>query len=217
MTNLEAVLFDMDGTLVETESLWKKSEVLTMEHFGQAWTKADMRDATGGPFERVAQIMADRCGVSIDEISSVLDENIRSLFLNEEIAVQTGARELVSSVEAAGVPLALVSNSWRVLVDLILSRVGIQFETTVAGDEISRPKPDPLPYFTAAEMLNVNIKNCVVIEDSEPGILSGIASGAAVVALQTYFEIAPAPRLQIVDSLDELDVQDLERLVGSQS
>ena len=215
VSQLEAVLFDMDGTLVETESLWKLSERQTMTHFGQQWTKEDEVDATGGPFERVAQIMADRAGVSIDAINSVLDDTIQGLFRNNEIVVQTGVTELVAEIESAGLPIALVSNSYRALVDIIKSRVDVDFALTIAGDEVPEPKPDPGPYLLAAERLGVDIKNCVVLEDSEPGIASGIACGAGVIAIPGQFEVPSGPRIKVVKSLYEVSLADLEELVAN--
>lgn len=213
MNQLEAVLFDMDGTLVETESLWKLSERSTMENFGQVWSKADEVDATGGPFERVAQIMADRAGVDVAEINTVLDVTIRELFSNSPIDVQPGVVELVGQIEAAGLPMALVSNSYRALVDIICSRVNFDFKLTIAGDEVAEPKPSPGPYLLAAERLGVDIKNCVVVEDSEPGIASAIASGAAVVAIPGSLQVPEAPRIQVVASLADVDLDSLQRLV----
>ncbi|MFZ1362357.1 MAG: HAD family phosphatase [Candidatus Nanopelagicales bacterium] len=213
MRKLEAVLFDMDGTLVETESLWKLSERTTMQKFGQPWTREDEIDATGGPFERVAQIMADRAGVQVDEINAVLDETIQDLFRNRPIELQPGVAQLIDELEQAGIPIALVSNSYRALVDIINSRIDVEFVLTVAGDEVEIPKPDPGPYLTAADSLDVDIKNCIVIEDSEPGIASAIASGAAVVAIPGHNDVPDAPRIQVIQSIEELSVGALENLV----
>lgn len=219
MSQLEAVLFDMDGTLVETESLWKLSERTTMEKFGQPWTREDEIDATGGPFERVAQIMADRAGVQVDEINTMLDETIQDLFRNREIVLQPGVADLISQIVAAGIPIALVSNSYRALVDIINSRVDVEFQLTIAGDEVEEPKPDPGPYLLAAQQLGVDIKNCIVLEDSEPGIASAVASGAAVVAIPGHNipgngDVPDAERMRIITSIEELGLADLEALVA---
>lgn len=214
MRTLEAVLFDMDGTLVETESLWKLSERTTMQKFGQPWTREDEIDATGGPFERVAQIMADRAGVKVDEINAVLDETIQDLFRNSSIELQPGVAELISELDEAGIPIALVSNSYRALVDIINSRIDVEFVLTVAGDEVEVPKPDPGPYVTAARELGVDIRNCIVIEDSEPGIASAVASGAAVVAIPGHNDVPEAPRIHVIRSIEELSLTELEDLVA---
>lgn len=214
MRTLEAVLFDMDGTLVETESLWKLSERTTMQKFGQPWTREDEIDATGGPFERVAQIMADRAGVKVDEINAVLDETIQDLFRNSSIELQPGVAELISELDEAGIPIALVSNSYRALVDIINSRIDVEFVLTVAGDEVEIPKPDPGPYVTAARELGVDIRNCIVIEDSEPGIASAVASGAAVVAIPGHNDVPEAPRIHVIKSIEELSLTELEDLVA---
>lgn len=215
MNQLHAVLWDMDGTLVETESLWKKSERSTMAHFGQEWSKADERDATGGPFERVAQVMADRAGVEIAEINTILDSTIQDLFRNNPIELQPGVATLIVQMRDANLPLALVSNSYRALVDIIHGRVDVEFELTIAGDEVPEPKPSPGPYLAAAAKLNVNIRNCVVIEDSEPGVASAIASGAAVIAIRDELDIPTGPRIRVVQSLAELTLADLQILVAN--
>lgn len=186
-----------------------------MEKYGQPWTREDEIDATGGPFERVAQIMADRAGVDVDEINRVLDDTIQNLFRNNAIELQPGVPELIAEIEAAGLPTALVSNSYRALVDIINSRVDVEFVLTIAGDEVPEPKPDPGPYLLAAEQLGVEIANCVVIEDSEPGIASAVASGAGVIAIPGDLKVEPGPRIKIVKSLEEVTLADLQELIAN--
>jgi HAD superfamily hydrolase (TIGR01509 family) len=126
-----------------------------------------------------------------------------------------GALELLTALQAADVPTALVSSSYSVLVDAVLARLAVQFDVTLAGDEVTLAKPDPEPYLTACSQLGTAPATTVVLEDSPAGVASAEAAGCAVVAVPSVEGVAfaPGPRRWVTPSLTEVDVPGLGALV----
>lgn len=214
MTGLQAVLFDMDGTLVETESLWHESEIRTMAQFGYEWTEVDRASSVGGPVDRVIDYMGERAGANTQDISRVIVSEIEHLMSTRPLILQPGAHELHSALVAAGFPVGLASNSWRTLMELVLDSTALTFDATIAGDESKANKPDPYPYLRLAQVLGVDPARCVVIEDSSTGIAAGIGAGAAVVAVpEVSRTMQPASGCLVVDSLETVSVDLLCELV----
>ncbi len=215
MTELAAVLFDMDGTLVETESMWHEAEIRTMAHFGAGWSAADRDISVGGPFDRVIEYMAEKVDADPGDVAREMVTEIETMMGTRTLPLQPGVAELHSAIVMAGIPTALVSNSWRVLMDLVLVAVGLDFDVTIAGDEVSANKPEPLPYLKACELLNVSPSDVVVIEDSNVGVASATAAGCSVVAIPGINTIGPAPRRLIVASLTEVSLATLREVAAS--
>ncbi|CAB4849757.1 unannotated protein [freshwater metagenome] len=206
-----AVLFDMDGLLVQTEQVWHEAEGIVVASLGAEWGPEHQGALVGGPIEYAVAYMVDHAGGGHDhdEVRTLLVDTVERLLLAEPVHWCPGARELLLALEAAGVPCALVSASWRNLVDAVsaavLHEVGHgMFATTIAGDEVERTKPFPDPYLLAAERIGVAPEHCVVLEDSHTGARAGMAAGALVVAVPSLRSIEPAPGLLVVGSLLEL-------------
>ena len=206
-----AVLFDMDGLLVETESLWFQAETTIVTDLGGIWTDAHSVAMVGGPVERAVAYMIEQVEgehdllVVRDRLLSTMEELLRT----EPIHWRPGARDLLLALQERAVPCALVSASWRALVDAVLDAVSHDvgadiFATTVAADDLPRTKPHPDPYLEAARRLGVEPLDCVVLEDSHTGVQAGLASGALVVAVPSYTEIPPSHGMRQVGSLTEL-------------
>lgn len=214
MSELQAVLFDMDGTLVETESLWHESEVQTMAHYGASWSEEEQEAAHGGPFEPVVQYMAQRTGVPFDEVGATLVSSITGLMQSRPLPIQPGIQQLHDELRAAGIPTGLVTNSFRQLAEIVLESTGLQFDVSVAGDEIAENKPHPMPYLVACSKLGVDPANTVVLEDSMTGIESALAAGCFVVAIPQIVTIEQAPRQIIVHSATQIDLFRLTQLIA---
>ena len=210
---LEAVLWDMDGTLVRTEELWLLSEERTMADFGSHWDAQDQAVAVGGPLDRVINYMATRVGRPEAEVADRIIAEIEELMRTSHIAWMPGARELHDEIAAADIPQGLVSNSWRELVDAALTDLNTAFEVVIAGDEVAHPKPDPEPYASACARLGARPEHTVVLEDSPTGVTAGLAAGCFVVAIPHIGGISPAPRLTVLDTLAGVSLAQLQAIV----
>lgn len=207
---LAAVLWDMDGTLVRTEELWLESEVRTMAHFGSHWDAQDQAVAVGGPMERVIGYMARRVGRPEVEVETYIVREIADIMRAEHIPWMPGAQRLHQDLAAEGIPQALVSNSWRDLMDTALSELHTSFDVTIAGDEVPRPKPDPMPYEVAAAHVGADPRDCVVLEDSPTGVQAALSAGCHVIGVPHVGSLRPDPRLLVVDSLTQVSVAMIE-------
>jgi len=215
---LEAVLVDMDGTLVDTERLWYLGEIDTMAALGSEWTEADQAWALGGPQMRVAQYMVDKAGsaLSASVVSDRLTANVLRHFVDGDVSFTPGTEDLLDGLQAAGIPMALVSSSPRQFIDVVLERLGTEhFSTTIAGDEAPHQKPHPAPYLMAAERLGARIHRCAILEDSPTGVAAGLASGGLVVAIPHMVPIEPGERLVVVSSLAEVTPAHLEEWLAT--
>ena len=206
-----AVLFDMDGLLVETEELWYEAERVLMDEIDVEWGPEHQEVLVGGPLEFAVAYMIEVAGGGHDHdvMLNKLMVEMERVLRTEPVHWRPGAKELVAALEQRGVPMALVSASWRSLIsavhDSVLHELGHEvFVTTVAGDEVVRTKPFPDPYLLAAERIGVDPRHCVVLEDSNTGAQAGVASGALVVAVPSYVVIEPADGLRVVRSLQDL-------------
>ena len=216
MSQLQAVLFDMDGLLVDTEPLWFDVELEVMAKLGGEWTQADQSAVLGSSSAMAARYMIQRSGADTDPAVVVrwMDDGIVRR-VREQVIILPGAVALLEDLHAAGVPCGLVSASVRPMVDAVLARVGAaHFAVTISGDDVSRNKPDPEPYLKAIAALDADPSRCVVLEDSPNGVAAGLAAGCQVVAVPHAATIQPAERLRVVESLGEVSAESLEALVG---
>lgn len=201
---LQAVLWDMDGTLVDSEPVWARVQIDLLTSLGATWTVEDSMRLVGSDLADAVQVWMGALPdgvVSAEELADrMFGEVVRSL--KDDVVLRPGALELLQALKAAGVPCALVSASYRVMIDAVLSHLGPElFDVVVAGDEVRNGKPHPEPYLTAAQELDVDPADCVVIEDSPGGTASGTAAGAFVVAVPQWVSIPEAPRRLVLESL----------------
>ncbi|MEU7364482.1 HAD family phosphatase [Streptomyces hygroscopicus] len=212
---LQAVLLDMDGTLVDTEGIWWDAEVAIFAELGHALAEEYRHVVVGGPMSRSAQFLIEATGadIALAELTGLLNSRFTEL-LDGTVPMLPGARRLLTELAAHGVPTALVSASHRRVMDRILRSLGPEhFTLTVAGDEIERTKPHPDPYLFAAARLAADPGRCVVIEDTATGVRAGEAAGCRVVAVPSVVPIEPAVGRTVVGSLEEVDLPFLRTLV----
>jgi HAD superfamily hydrolase (TIGR01509 family) len=211
-----AVLFDMDGLLIDSEPVWSVAEAELMAELGGSWNAGMKAALIGKHLEETASMFlsfAPGSGRDEDWVMAFLLRRMRELF-GQELPWRPGARELLDALGARAVPLALVSSSYRSLVDAALVDIGAdRFAVTVAGDEVEHPKPDPEPYLRAALAVGVPPESCIVLEDSMTGVLAGEAAGCVVVGVPGYFPLPEAPGRRVVPSLVDIDPDWLLRLV----
>jgi HAD superfamily hydrolase (TIGR01509 family) len=213
---LAAVLFDMDGTLVDSEKVWDVGLTeLAHGYGGELSVQARIR-MVGTSMTESMTILHDDLGQPWrDPADSVewLEKRVKELFA-DGLVWRPGAAELLADVHAAGIPMALVTATRRHLVEVALQTIGrSHFAAVVCGDEVDETKPHPLPYLTAARLLGVDIRRCVAIEDSPTGVASALAAGAAVLAVPCEVDLSGTGGVSLVPSLAAVDVGYLRRLV----
>jgi HAD superfamily hydrolase (TIGR01509 family) len=212
---LEAVFFDMDGLLVDSERVWLEIETEVMARLGAEWTAEHQAHLVGGSMERTVGYMLAVSGSdeSPEAIESWMSGGMVAR-LSQGVQVMPGASELLDALRAEGVPVGLVTSSLRDIADAVLKSVGRdRFDVVVTAGDVTRTKPDPEPYLTAAGLLGVEPVRCVVLEDSPNGVAAATAAGCAVVAVPSVLPIDPAPGRLVVSSLTEVGVADLRALI----
>ena len=210
-----ALLWDMDGLLVDSEPLWTVAERDLFAAWGMDFT-APMKAAMVGTRLDVAVPMMIEFGgpaardTSVTDTSNFILARMVDLF-TADLPLLPGAAALLGEVASAGIPQALVSSSYRVLVDAVLAALpGHPFAISVAGDEVARGKPDPESYIAAAQRLTVDPRHCVVLEDTPTGARAGSAAGARVVYCPSVPGAgAPEPDWRPVGSLADVSLPGL--------
>jgi HAD superfamily hydrolase (TIGR01509 family) len=213
---LAAVLFDMDGLLVDTEPLWFETEMDVMARLGASWTKQDQAVLLGGSMERTVGYLlakATRPASPAEVERWMLDGMLRRAAAGR-VTVLPGARELLAEVAAAGLPYALVTSSQRAFADAVLTGTGFRFPVTVCAEDVPATKPDPAPFLLAAKLLDATPDRCAVLEDSPNGVAAATAAGCLVVAVPSFVAIPPAPGRLVVSSLSDVTLATLRALAG---
>lgn len=217
MSGLEAVLWDMDGTLVDTEPYWIGGERALVAEFGGTWTEADALSIVGFDLLDAAHELRTRGGVELEPhelVRRLLDGVIDRV--EQRLPWRPGAAELLADCVAEDIPCALVTMSWRRLADAVIAVAPPgSFRVSIAGDEVTSGKPGPEPYLAAAAALGVAPEACVAIEDSPTGVASALAAGCATLGVPHVVPITAAPGLTILESLAGVDVAALRRLHAS--
>ena len=179
-----AVLFDLDGTLIDSEPIWAVAEAELAARYGVDWTAADNRHTRGWALEDAAQYMRERgvdlpAGEIIDAMEAVVNEQLR-----ESVPWAVPGARLLAECRERQIPTAIVTMSRRAAVEIVLAALPPDMvQVSIAGDEVRRGKPDPEPYLRAIEALDVRPEECVVLEDSVTGTTAGLAAGCRVVTV----------------------------------
>lgn len=213
----EAVLWDMDGTLVNTEPHWMHAETALAERHGGTWTEADGLTIVGTSLPYMAQQLRHRAGVpgTDDEIIATLLDAVIEHIQEEGVPWRPGVPEMLTALRDAGVPCALVTMSYAALAHTIADAAPEgSMRAIVSGDMVCRGKPHPEPYLTAAHWLGVDIRRCVVFEDSPTGLASAEASGARVVGVQLFVPLPPAPGRSRLGTVDQVTLDDLRGIAA---
>ena len=202
-----AVVFDMDGLLLDTESMWQSAEDALFAAHGQVFTMTDKLAVIGTSAEITATYFAQRLGKAPKEGSALVDEMIEIVHdaLQREVSQRPGAVELVSRLRGR-VPLGLASNSPRRLVEAALTTAGLSdaFAAIVTSDDVAHGKPAPDIYLRVCEILGVDPTDALALEDSHAGVASAKAAGLTCIAVPQFAEADVSAADRIIDSLEDL-------------
>ena len=209
-----AVLWDMDGTLVDTEPHWKAAQRQLAHEYGIDWSDADHLTVVGKSMEIVARTLQRR---GVDKpiptiIESLVDHVVEAI--SENVPWLPGAEGLLADLAGAGVPCALVTMAHSPVPHLVAAAAPLDaFTAVVAGDDVLEGKPHPEPYLQAAARLNVDAARCVAVEDSPSGTLSAEAAGMPVVVVPGVVSVPVAPNRHFAAALTDLSVASLRQVV----
>jgi HAD superfamily hydrolase (TIGR01509 family) len=214
-----AVLWDMDGTIVDTDPYWIAAEHALVERYGGRWSEEHAHAIVGSDLLTGAEYIRAHSPVKlsapeiVDELMSAVIAGVR-----REVTWRPGARELLEETLATGVPNALVTMSWQPLAQAVADALpGSPFAVLVTGDQVSRGKPHPDPYLRAAELLGVSPQDCVAIEDSPTGARSASAAGVPTVAVRHLVPVPDLPGVVEIPTLAGVDLKELTRLAAAAS
>jgi HAD superfamily hydrolase (TIGR01509 family) len=205
----DAVLFDMDGLLVDTEPLWFRAETRVVDDLGGVWTKQNQEDLLGSNLEFAAEYMLRLTGSDLDPevVADRLKDTMTDLLRLGQFDFCPGALDLLTSVRAAGLATALVTSSVREHLEFVLLALPPDgFDVLVTGDDVARKKPDPQPYQLALTQLGVAPRRTVVLEDSPAGVTAGESAGCTVIAVPSVLPIDPTPTRPVYPSLESVDL-----------
>lgn len=209
-----AVLWDMDGTLIDSEPYWMKSEGAFAKENNSNWSEQDGLSLVGMSLYDSSKIIKQKVGSDLEpeQIIQKLTDEVTAQ-LKQEILWRPGARELLLLLRKKKVKTALVTMSMRRMAQEVVDAIGFDcFDVVVAGDDVRQGKPHPEPYLKAAELLGVNPEDCVSFEDSITGLRSAEAAGTKAVGIKNIVEIPMQPGRIIWPTLEGVTLSDLRGL-----
>ena len=214
---LDAVLWDMDGTLVDTEPYWIETEFALVEKYGGTWSTEHALKLVGNDLIESGRYIREHAGIDL-EPADIVEELLDGVVARVEQRVpwRPGAVELLEELRANDVRCALVTMSYRRFVEPILAALPEDtFEVIVTGDAVSRGKPHPEPYQKAAAVLGVDARHTLAVEDSNTGARSAEAAGCTVIVVPNHVPVLPGERRIFRASLAELTFSTLPRPLGN--
>lgn len=210
----KAVLWDMDGTLIDSEPHWLRSERELAAKHDADWSEEDGKSLVGLSLSASSQIFRDKVGLplSTEEIVQELTNSV-SEGLKKEIIWRPGAKELLQLLRKRGVKTALVTMSLRSMALQVVDAIEFDaFDVVVAGDDVIHGKPHAEPYLKAAQLLGVKPADCIAFEDSISGILSAEAAGTKAVGIPNVMMIPPREDRILWETLEGKTMKDLKGL-----
>lgn len=216
MQTFSAVLWDMDGTLVDTEHYWMEAIAALMGEHGLTWSQEQQLLMVGNDLIDSAKILVAH-GLPLDPpviVEDLLDRV--GVLVAEHVPFRPGVQALLAELRAQQIPCMLVTMSYRRLAEAVVAACPEgTFTGIIAGDDVSRGKPDPEPYLTAAAALDLAPGKCLALEDSVPGITSAVAAGTLAIGIPHHVPLADGPGRVLVPTLDGMTVETLGSLARS--
>lgn len=213
----DAVLWDMDGTLIDTEPYWIAEEKSLVADAGGVWTDEDAHQLVGNPLAVSAQILIDNTPVT-GSVEAIVNRLLTRVVhrVKHHMPWRPGARDLLIELNQTGVPCALVTMSYTELAEILIEELPPgTFSAVITGDIVANGKPHPEPYLTAVAALEVRPENCIAIEDSPTGTKSAVAAGVPTIAVPHTVPVPYITGSVQVDSLLGVSAADLNQLVST--
>ncbi|MGP9722766.1 HAD family hydrolase [Corynebacterium sp. AOP40-9SA-29] len=219
---MKGVIFDLDGTLINSEPLWEQVETTVAASGGVEWTQQDAFSCFGRPLAVTAQTIIDRgLDLTVDEAITAMTDELGEIY-RVEVPWLPGAQELLAALRQGDVATALGTQSVRPLAAIVAAAApdGTLTEL-VTGDELTNGKPDPEVFLTAAERLGLAPGDVVVVEDSPTGVAAGVAAGVPVLAVppteEVYRMYAGTAGVNVARSLTQVNPELLARIHGGET
>jgi HAD superfamily hydrolase (TIGR01509 family) len=213
-----AVLWDMDGTLVDTEPDWMAAETALLARFGRTWTPEQGLTLVGSGLQDAARVLQEHgAELEVPVIVETLTDHVVAR-LERRVPWRPGALELLAAVRDAGVPTALVTMSIRRMAQTVADAVPFPgFDLIVSGSDVAHQKPHPDPYHRAAAGLGIDIGTAVAIEDSAPGLASAVTAGAAVIGVPNVLALPEGDAWTLWPTLAGRTVDDLRAVAAAKA
>jgi HAD superfamily hydrolase (TIGR01509 family) len=215
-SRLAAVLWDMDGTLIDSEPTWIAQQFALAEQHGGTWTTEQGLALVGADMHDTAVAM-QAAGVEMEaaELVAVLERGVIDS-LRVEVPWRPGVRELLAELVREGVPCAIATTSSHEMAALVAAAAPEGSISVVVGSEdVVQTKPSPEPYLRAAELLGVRARDCVAVEDSPNGLAAAIASGAATIAVPNDAVLPESGDFVVWPTLEGRTVDDLRSMMSN--
>jgi len=210
-TNPQAVLWDLDGTIIDSEPYWLLSEQRLVEEFGGTWSEVDGFALIGAGLTNAAEHLQQRgVDMPVDDIVQRMVDEVDDMNARQ-IPWRPGALELIRSIHDAGIPQVIVTMSYRSTANFVADEVGL-FAGVISGEDVTHSKPHPEPYVMGAALVGVVASQCVALEDSVPGSASAVAAGAVTIALPLHVPLSESENYTIWHTMVGRDVSHIREV-----
>ena len=210
-----AVLWDMDGTLVDSEHYWSISQNRLAKQYGAIWTDEDEKGVVGSSLYDSSDLIKRKFGIEDKSVQEIIDHLTDEVIeqLRQVLPWRPGALELLLELKQAGIKTALVTMSMRRMALAVAESIPFAaFDVVIAGDDVRHGKPHPEPYLTAAAKLGVAPIDCIAFEDSVTGLNSAAAAGTHAIGVRNLVELPGGSDRKIIDTLVGLSATNLHEL-----
>jgi len=213
---VQAVVFDMDGLLVDSEPVWFQAESAVMTRLGGTWTPGDQHVLVGGSLATTVSHLLAKAAQPAEpaDVARWLIEAMVGLLASHPLRALPGVLDLLDEVRAAGLPHALVTSSEPAIVEAVLARLDVTFEVVVCAADVAATKPDPEGYLLAAAKLGADPAQSIALEDSSNGVAAAEAAGYRVVAVPSVVPVPARSGLVVLPTLAGVTLGQLAALTG---
>ncbi len=210
-----AVLWDLDGTLIDSEHYWAISQSRLADQYGATWTDEDERGVIGSSLYDSSELIRQKFGIQDRSVQEIIDHLTDEVIeqMRASLPWRPGALELLLELKQAGIKTAMVTMSMRRMALAVADAIPFPaFDAVIAGDDVRFGKPHPEPYLTAAEKLGFHPRECIAFEDSITGLTSAVAAGTNAVGVTNMLKLPEGPDRKIISSLVGVSVSNLHEL-----